>query len=826
MARCRQQIGFRGRLSEAVTGRQATGDALLFPTHAVVPSSAVGLQFDGQQLPFVKVDIAESIGHVPIVLRSQTADRSVQLSTDTPAANPSFDVTFSTYTATHGPTGKAVGFGAFLNGSTLSPATNVSDEDTALSKCRKTDGTYTNGRWRQYYKTVAGSNAVRIQHNMRIPTTTPPSAVAGNFTDNLGFEMTGFGTAIQSSLGNATSGYNVDSNAQWTGWVAGNGVFVSVRGVANQWPRGFSLSGGTLRLYIHFENGDRVRAGDYDYSTIADLKYLHQGKLNLYLPDEYVTACGSGQIKEEVVDADGITIAAQRSYPCGHAGQTLEILVAFYDPANGTPDFAAWHALHEASPVVSLITVNGMKGADFADVEAVIKADILSYANEHGGQFIDGNIRQSETSLTRCFAPNHYRWCSYTYREFVRTRDQDILRKARQFHRFYRDLAVYDVAATVTNLGFSHGKSLLPWNEITAQGHWIDPDSLKYAWLYDADRVSRDKYALWNPDTGDWTVAANREVKNVIVMARHKKDFLNEAYTELAAMKTSLESKTIATYLSEGSAGIFWHPQWMDGTYAALQTGLRRKYEGIWTLFPATQNGEKANHYGWLGRIASDRGNIRKRPGPLGDGFLHEQWGYYLEVLRNAGVTGFNYLDEMGTYPIKPTVYDGATVGLDITFTKTADPLTVTIGMMSPDGDIQATKIQYQKPDASIVVLQSRFPTWNGTGWDEDFYERESGRQGLSKEFDITGPAGVYHLQFMSNQAGIFGPITGLAEYSTVQVNAECGLIEGWFKPTGSSTAVYILNDNTDYVTPHSTLEDWFVWNTAGTFAAQQEWLP
>lgn len=802
-------------------------DSLRYPSHIIVPDDAVGVSVGGTSLPFELVSVGLGLAHLPF---AYTGDLDAEL-VGAPGAAAQFDITLGSNTVSWGD--KDVTVGAFLNGTTLTPASEVSVEDGTLRKCRKINGTYTNGRWRTYYQTVAGTNGVRITHNMRIPTTNPPSNNAANFTTDLGFELGGMGDALTSSLGDELSGYNADIDGQWTGWVAGNGVFVSVRGVALCWPRGFSLDPetGKLRLYIHFENGARVRAGDYDYDTIAHLNYLHQGKLNLYMPQEYRDAIktGVGSDAQLVEEMNEIDIDSNRAYPCHHAGQTLEILVAFYDEANGIPDFEAWHDVHEAGPIASLAEVEGMKGDDFPDVEDVIRRDILSYAQEYHGQWLDGDFRENPDTLHRCRTPNHYRWCSYVMKEFLRTRDQAILQQARRLIRYYRDMAVYDPAGTdgiTTHTGFSHGKSLLPWQEISSQGHWVDPTSLLYAWQVDGDRVSKDKYDLWNPSV--WTTGANREVKNTLVHARIKKDYLGQNYTTLEGMRASVESKTLTTYIAESSAGVWWHPDWETEAYGAANPIPRRNYENIWSLIPSIHSGEISQHYGWLSRLQYDRPEP-VLPGPIGDGWLQEQWPKFLDELRNQDVTEFEFLPEMGNYPQKLCDWRTiATYGSVVVFTKDANPLTIRFGAraMAGDADIQSTLIRVQRPDGTWYVLQQTFPMYYGGAWDEPAYERPSGRGGQSHDYTIIGPAGEYKLLVNSYEGEFYGPYTAGPEYSVVLPGARSGFVEGWFRPTNGSP-VFVRNLTPPYVVEDAMGQtDVYSWPTGGTFAQELEWLP
>ena len=572
-----------------------------------------------------------------------------------------------------------------------------------------------------------------------------------------------------------------------------------------------------LKLYQHFTNGTRVVAGDYTYDTIPQCRYLHQGDLNLKLPAEYVTAIDTdAAILAEANDSSG---THSRDYDYEGVSSTLDILLTFYEPANQYPRnrFLEWHDAHQRGPIVSLVDVYGMKRSDFPEVEAVIKRDMINLDGQFTGQFLYGDYPEKDGSPYRCRMNNHYWHIEAAFFNFLRTRDNEIQIKAREYLNYYRDMCALVTSGITT---FAHGKSILPWIYRTSQAHWIGPTALLLAWQVEGDRLSKDKYDYWRPSV--WITGIDRETKGTIYHGTVLKDYLGQDYTDLATARAALESTEIQTQ----GTGFYWHPLFLVGrtTYARAQTYRELNYEGIATLFTSILDQNPDRHYHWLSRVDTDH-TAAVKTGPIGDQYLALQWGFFLDELRRQGIDSFEYWDEMPGFPVLfgQTYSNTSHKSCEVIFTKPHDdPTTIRIMLMSFGGDVQYTSVRYRRPDSTLVTLGSGIKTGVGTV----SVTQPSLRGGIkpTTDYQITGPAGEYRIIITSNEVALLGDITDYPEYSVVQAGSKSMFAQGWFK-TENGTPEYIEDCNLANFDDDNILIQ-RNWPNAGYFAKRKEWLP
>ncbi len=763
-----------------------------YPTHAILPETAKGLLADGVPQPFQPVPVGNGWIHVPILYRD---DVKYEIS-DTPCV---FKRDMPDFCC----------FGAFRDGARIHETTSVCEDEGIFRRATKITGEGFTTRVLAY----SGVSAWRVQHAMLVP-------VPNRDTTDMGFQVPCGDGQVLSNLGGYSEGWNTGPYGPWSGWVACGGTFVSIRHAREKFPRGFKVENGAIRIYQHFENGARVRPDDARYETIAHLKYLHQGKLNTRMPDEYMDALKTD--RRLVAELKGMDHVQARDYPHVGLASVLDILVVHYTPEkigwNGLDlvgdrppvEFEQWHNLHQRGPVVSLVEVPGMKGDDFVGIERIIKRNLCERVLPYKGQFVFGGYPDALGKVHRCHTPNHYHHVGVTWKQFLRTRDQDYLQRAREYHGYLRDVGCLSPGE------FSHGThSILPWTERSSFGHWVDPDSLLQAWLVDGDRISKEKYDQWVPYLGSMEAYPLRDVKNALVQAeRYSKYTGKDLSAGIAATRKYIE----AIPYDKHGAGPFQQPGW-----ASKEFCLREKeaiFRSNWRTFmlPAVSVGEPERHFGWLSRYEIDSIRIPD----VNDSNISSQWGEYLEALRKKfpNLKHIPPFEEMGDYPFAPSGWS-----TEIVFQKPDGPQTYRVQFHAflGSGDPHATSILVKRPDGSHTVLVARVPNYNN-GWAEKQITRVSGRDGMEKEIVVDGPAGQYRLLFRAHELGLFGPITG-PEYCIVLPGAKCSLFEGWFKKPNSDP-IWIRNELAGVVEAIPQRPLVFVWLVGGVFAAKKEWLP
>jgi hypothetical protein len=746
-----------------------------YPTHIVAPESARGVTADGVPQPFQSIPVGGGWVHVPILYRDGVNYELSEAATT--AAKPK-------------PTGPTLA--AFRNGALLPLKTTVVESTGPVRDETKLIGDGYTTRVMSY----AGIEAWRVQHNMLVPN---PNVD----TTDMGLTIACGAGPVQSNLGSVTEGYNRAPKGSWTGWVACGGTFVSIRHAKEKYPRGFKVEDGTIKLYQHFENGERVRPGDVSYERIGELRYLHQGKLNTYLPEAYVLAIKNDpRIKADTIE---VQPDSMRRYPHVGISSTIDMLIVRYEDRNGLgiPDFKVWHGLHQRGPIVSFVEVPGMKGEDFPEIEAGIKHELCERPLPFHGQFTFGDFPMLAGSLYRIRCPNHYHHVGTTWKHFLRTRDQDFLTRAREYHGIWRDLACLGG-------GFAHGKGLLPWIEGSASGHWVEPEALRLAWQVDGDRFSKDKYEQYRP----FLASQSREAKNNLVQAERHAAYTGKDYSaQIKALRDRIESIPLIDH----GAGWFQQPYWASKAFLdrEMPTDMIR-VAGYYTLIPSVTVGNPERHFAWLSRYGIDK-PIAFGPN---DGNLALQWGDYLEAVRKKfpNMQPLPVAAEMGDYPLRMSRTETYTdqVGVEVIFNKPAGPLKFQVQGHAFTGSPHTALFRLKKPNGVIDVLAARIPT-------DKMIMRPSARGGYGADFTIDGPSGVYSLLINSYEAGIYGPITSVPEYAIIQAGARCQQFEGWFKVQGKEP-IFVRNSAPGIVELNVT--DIATWKVGGLFAAKKEWLP
>ncbi len=559
-----------------------------------------------------------------------------------------------------------------------------------------------------------------------------------------------------------------------------------------------------LKIYQHFTNGTRVNASDYTYANIAKLLYLHQGALNLTLPDEYVDALtNNSAIASEITEWSPTDT---KNYNWAGVSSTLDMFVVFCE--NSSPpdsDLTFYHNIHQDGPIVSHIKVPGMKGQYFSEIETVIKRNILSWVGPWKGQFLHGDWRHDDNTLVRVRGQNHYQAISASWKNYLRTKDSEILKAARRQHRFFRDMCCRGGT-------FSHTGSLLPWVDGQVQEHHIDVQGLLLGWQIDGDRLSKDKFDLWRPSS--YIATKDRDTENVLVEARILLDYLGQDYSSLAASKAAREANPTVPVDNNSD---YWNPFWPSKEWMAQQLYLEINRAGTNTLYPSILYGTTNIHHNWLSRIAVDYPSALK-PGQIGEGLLAYQWGEFCEECHRLKIHSFPFYNEMGMYPQK----NSST--LEVIFTKpTSADLTFALTAGTNGGDPQQTIVKYQRPNGTIVTLKDSpnyFPVYPFIAYNGPV------RGGFQETMTITGPAGQYRLQMTGTVILIYGPITPFPEYSIVQAGSYTKWAEGYFKPSAGGPVQFIQESSNANSPDRYSLAIFRSWPTAGYFAKYAEWLP
>lgn len=561
-----------------------------------------------------------------------------------------------------------------------------------------------------------------------------------------------------------------------------------------------------LKIYQHFTNGTRVNATDYSYDNIAKLLYLHQGALNPTLPDEYKNALNTDpEITPEYTEWTGTTT---QNYTWNGISSTLEMFVVFCEDANPPDsDLTFYHDIHQEGPIVSHIKVPGMKGQYFSEVETVIKRNILSWVGPWTGQFLYGDWRHNDYSLARVRGQNHYQAVSASWKNFLRTRDSEILKATRRQHRFFRDMCCLVGSG---QLGFSHTGSILPWVDVQQQEHHGCVEGLLLAWQVDGDRLSKDKFDMWRPTS--WTANKDRDCENTLVQGRILKDYLGEDYSDLAGMKAAREADPT---VSVANGADYWNPYWPSREWMAQQITVNRGVAGSLTLYPHILYGTPNVHYDWLSRIAVDYPAAVK-PGQIGDMLLAYQWGDFCAECHRQKIHSFPFYYDMGQYPHKTDTY------LEVVFTKpTSADLDITLLVSSNGGDVNLTLVRYVKPDNTTVNLS------NLTHVTTTAYDNPVNRYTRQKTYTISGPSGQYKLQLNAATLILFGPVTEFPEYCVVQAGSKTRWVEGYFKPLAGGPVQFIQESSTaPIVDSQYAAATYRSWPDAGYFAKYAEWLP
>lgn len=466
------------------------------------------------------------------------------------------------------------------------------------------------------------------------------------------------------------------------------------------------------------------------------------------------------------------------------------------------------------------------------------------------GMWIFGNshhdelINEYRPSLHRVWSNNHYQQSSIFWLHAFRSGDYEILRWARRATEYYSSigqvkydqLAGYydgnnvhrpDVPETKFHRpgAFYHCKGVLPWggrdygmdsNDVDADliGHWIDPSSLLYSWVIDANLWSRDAYSLWDTNVRSrlYTSGTRRDVNTTLVHAitlyQHTHDDV------LLANINGMIAGLISMPLVDQAPGPIWEPTWLERYYefnpnnvlfnqyvlTTLQT-LLPDYEGIWAISLACLAYRMTNNISYLTNlIPTIQRNLKVpaqfgdswqaynfKPGPITGGDRHfcYQWPRLSKALQDAGIlTWPSEWPEPGNYANGQCRYDKQ---WDIDARGTHIMVNIPEGVPQFDlmidatgasgADCQAAHLQVKDPLQNIALDVPRIPIsnyvfnkqWRPTNWRVDRQEYVIQTNGL---------AGIWEVSLGANELALCAPLTEYHEAQYLQSLDKTGTSE------------------------------------------------
>jgi hypothetical protein len=536
-------------------------------------------------------------------------------------------------------------------------------------------------------------------------------------------------------------------------------------------------------------------------------------------------------------------------------------------------------------------------GQDFAAVERTVVSGLLGYlgsiprygdygwaiyGNAHHEEFMDYSVdgrRVGRPSLHRVWNNGHYQHVSTAWQVWGLNGDARMLQLARLCTDNYASIGQvrFDKQWHETDPAdpkrrpsvkfhrpgaFYHCKGLIPWGgrdygmetldvDADLTGHWPDPTALLYAWLFDADRWSKDGYELWLAEVKFPNSGTRREINHTLVQAMNAYDYAPNEKT-LTCIKGMLHGTgsaigLLGAPLPQQQPGPIWNATWLSRAYELFPDDQTlREYivksvdeigisdSGIFSLalsataWDITQDARHLQrHAGTIQRMSNKLfqdptgrwQNYSQSPGPLGDGFFALQWHRFAKALRDSKLGLPAPPTEFGHYLCATTRYDNAediaargtrvlilnpaaAVGQPGKLTIDASPIltgdlpTSSLSLLDPAGQPLWTepKTNFGPPKAVRVHRPTSWHVW---------------RQ------DQAGPsvAGLHTLLLGSHAVGIHqGLANGLPECQVLRnakasnwpepITYTCRLSQGWLVPTSNGPitlkcAAYGLRDGT-----------------------------
>ncbi len=222
-------------------------------------------------------------------------------------------------------------------------------------------------------------------------------------------------------------------------------------------------------------------------------------------------------------------------------------------------------------------------------------------------------------------------------------------------------------------------------------GHWPDPSSLLYAWLFDADRWAKDGFDLWCASVNIPRSGTRREYNTSLVHAITAYEYEPDEET-LERIKGMLHGEQntqglTSLPLATQHPGPIWEPTWLSRAYELFPDDKKLKefivtsadaapanLAGTWSMALCATAWQITGDKKYLERHAGTLGRMRRRlvqdatgrwqdyglaPGP--GGFDHQfalQWHRFAKALEDAGLQSLALPDEPGHYWCSVTRFD------------------------------------------------------------------------------------------------------------------------------------------------------------------------
>jgi hypothetical protein len=657
-------------------------------------------------------------------------------------------------------------------------------------------------------------------------------------------------------------------------------------------PKEVKLGRDELVYYAWPKHGD-LAPSDPSATLLHNLykfKCFQSGKLlSSTLPDDYYQALveqeDTTECKPEFARANNLHGVSLRNefalvvVPSQHQAAPTEYLEKFQQlylqnpTARVSPNAVATSGA--LGPVAAA-------GRDFAAVEQTVVDGLLGYlgsiprygdygwtiyGNAHHEEFMDYSVdgrRVGRPSIHRVWNNCHYQHVSTAWQVWGLNGDARTLQLARLCTdnyasigqvRFDKQWAESDPADPKRRPSvkfhhpgaFYHCKGLVPWGgrdygmetldvDAGLTGHWPDPTALLYAWLFDADRWSKDGYELWLAEVKFPNSGTRREINHTFVQAINAYDYAPDDKT-LECINGMLHGTgsnfgLLGLPILQQQPGPIWNPTWLSRAYEMFPDDqelrdfivksadeINISDSGIFTIALSVTAWEITRDTKYLLRHAGTIQRMRNKlfqdptgrwqnysqaPGPPGDGFFALQWHRYAKALRDSGIGLPKAPTEFGHYLSATTRYDNAediaARGTRVLILGPSDakesPRTLTIDA-SPVlvGDLPVSSMMFLNPAGQ--------PLWKEPK--TNFGPPQSVRVHRPTSWHVwrqvhPGPvtAGLHTLVWGSHAIGIHqGLAGGLPECQilrnvktpdwTEPITYVCRLTQGWLVPTSNA---------------------------------------
>lgn len=450
---------------------------------------------------------------------------------------------------------------------------------------------------------------------------------------------------------------------------------------------------------------------------------------------------------------------------------------------------------------IDSVAVNGILG-QYNQIDRYKDYGWHIYGNMHHAQLINEN----RPSLHRSWKNGHYQDTRMGWNLFLLNGSPDLLKWARIVTDNYCSVGQCKITDK-SNFkqhqagGFWHCKGLLPWgsrdwgmdqddSDCMLYGHWVDPSSLLFSWLIDADYWSKDGYELWFNNIKWPQPGTAREFNTTLVHAiiayEYKPTYELQNYIQQLA--TSLRSKDILLQ----QPGSIWEPTYLL-RYWQIFSGdaqfnqfivesadkIEVEREAIWSFclgvaaYRLTQNKKYLTRtFGVLTRVKNE---LAKDPiwdkyghsiGPDGDGHFAMQWPYLKRALSEAGLTPSPvyengvFLSSSARYNYDPDLdLRGTTV---LMLKEQIGPLDLTVDAITVSGgDLQATRMQVRSPTQTLLNIPI-IPQSNSSEPKNLIYRPSSWRANRREYSILTSEVGIFKVIFAGDMPGIFVPLNKL----------------------------------------------------------------